>query len=82
MRINVGDYIYCHTNGYMLTGMNQFATKGCFYQIKSINPPYYDILDDNKCLHSFSIQELKDGCRWFNINEQIVINKDIKKISL
>lgn len=81
MKIRVGDYVYCHTDGYMETGGRQFATKGRYYPIKSVSRTLYDIIDDGGRNHSFSIEELRNGCRWFNFNQQIVINKSIKKFS-
>lgn len=83
MEIKVGDCVYCHTDGYMSNGGSQFATKGRHYRITVINrdrPSYY-IIDDRGCGHSFSVEGLKNGCRWFSFNGQIVFNKSIKKFS-
>ena len=81
MEIKVGDYVYCHTDGYMLHGGDQFVTKGRHYRIVSISITLYVIVDDRGRDHSFSIQELEDGCRWFSCNQEIIINKSIKKFS-
>ena len=83
MNIRVGDLVYCHTDGYMLNSNSQFATKGRYYVIKLINRDrtLYYIRDDRDCSHSFSIEELKNGCRWFSFNQEIIINKSIKKFS-
>ena len=81
MKIRVGDLVYCHTDGYMLNSNSQFATKGCYYPIKLISGTLYDIIDDGGRSHSFSIEELKNGCRWFSFKQEIIINKLIKKFS-
>ena len=81
MEIKVGDCVYCHTDGYMSNGGSQFATKGRHYLIVSISNTLYVIVDDRGRDHSFSIEELEDGCRWFSCNQEIIINKSIKKFS-
>jgi len=83
MEIRVGDCVYCHTDGYMSSDNSQFATKGRHYRVTSFgfDRTSYYIKDDRGYSHSFSIENLKNGCRWFSFNQQIVINKPIKKIS-
>jgi hypothetical protein len=65
----------------METGGRQFATKGRYYPIKSVSRTLYDIIDDGGCNHSFSIEELRNGCRWFSFKQEIIVNKSIKKFS-
>jgi hypothetical protein len=65
----------------MEVGGRQFATKGRHYRIKSVSNTLYHIIDDAGRSHSFSIEDLKNGCRWFKFNQEIIINKSIKKFS-